>query len=106
MKHRLAGEQARVVEMAEGGRSFDASVVGLISLAMEDGFRTTLAALAKHHDNRVGFWLDQIELDVMSGLRNSAMEAVGTETEAAAMAAAILAMQDFFEDVRDGLENE
>ena len=42
----------------------------------------------------------------MSGLRNSAMEAVGTETEAAAMAAAILAMQDFFEDVRDGLENE
>ena len=90
--------------MAEGSSRFDTSVVGLVSLAMEDGFRATLAELAKHHDDRAGFWLDQIEMDVMTGLKNAAVEGVSGATEAAAMAAAILEMQDFFEEMRDSLE--
>jgi hypothetical protein len=94
-------------EMAEGSSSrFDTSAEDLVSLAMEDGFRTTLAALAKHHDNRVGFWLDQIEMDVMHGLKNSAVESVTGAREAAALAVAILEMQEFFEEMRDSLEKE
>ena len=40
---------------------FDTSAVGLLSLAMEDGFVTCLTQLAKFHDNQPGPWLDQIE---------------------------------------------
>ena len=40
--------------MAESSGRFDTSVVGLVSLAMEDGFRTSLTELAKVHGNRAG----------------------------------------------------
>jgi hypothetical protein len=92
--------------MAQGSGRFDTSVVGLVSLAMEDGFFTALAELAKHHDNQVGPWLDQIEADVMSGLKGSVVEGVGMKVEADAMVKAVRELEAFFKDFRESLEKQ
>ena len=84
----------------------NAIVDDLVSLAMEEGLERCLLELAKMHENKTGLWLDAIESDVISSLKDSLAAGAGVAPDAPSVGNATAEMETFFREFRDSLEKE
>jgi hypothetical protein len=84
-------------------RQFEHALLGTLVLCFRSGLKTTLKQMAKNHGNKSGQWLDEIEADVVDGLKATITEGINVTIEAQALNGALNIIGRFFGEVRGEL---
>jgi len=72
-------------------------------MVLHEGFTALLDALAEHHGNKAGPWLDALEEAVNKRAKNIVVEGMPIRYEAALIDAGLRALKSVFENYRSNL---
>jgi hypothetical protein len=72
------------------------SAAGPVAVALHEGFLAVLDALAEHHGNTPGAWLDAVEEEAIKRAKGAAFDGMPMHLDAALVAAGVEAMKTIF----------
>jgi hypothetical protein len=81
-------------------------LLSTLVLSYQGGLDRALHELAHFHDGKPGAWLDEIEAEVMRGIKTVVVEGLDITIEANALNAALATASMFFTEFRAGLESK
>ncbi len=91
----------------EGGDTqFQKAFLSILLLAYQNGFSKALKKLAEFHNNEPGPWLDEIEAEVLDGIKSLVTEGLDITLEANALEAAITTASMFLAEFRRELTSK
>jgi len=82
---------------------FPIPAAGPVAMVLHAGFGALLDALAEHHGDKPGPWLDALEEAVIKRAKNVVVEGMPMHFEAPLIEAGLRALKTVFEDYRNEL---
>jgi hypothetical protein len=82
------------------------ALLSTLVLSYQGGLDRALQELAHFHGGKPGPWLDEIEAEVMRGIKTVVVEGLDITIEANALNAALATASMFFTEFRAGLESQ
>jgi hypothetical protein len=82
------------------------ALLSTLVLSYQGGLDRALQELARFHRGKPGPWLDEIEAEVMRGIKTVVVEGLDITIEANALNAALTTASMFFTEFRAGLESQ
>ncbi len=90
----------------KGDDEFQKTLLGILFLSYKNGLVKALEQLASFHDWRSGDWLDDVEAEVVSGIKTSVVEGMDMTSEANALQGAVAEATEFFAEFRKALASK
>jgi hypothetical protein len=82
------------------------ALLSTLFLSYQGGLDKALRELARFHDEEPGPWLDEIEAEVVRGIKTLVVEGLDITIEANALNAALTTASMFFTEFRAGLASK